>query len=74
MTTLKTAASANLATPSGAIASDAQEGLNADGLQVMPTLRSLQQTINKVRKVDLGTTADLEPSQMQLVSVYGTSV
>lgn len=67
-TVLKERAAASIATPSVTLAADAHSELSLEELQSMPSLRSLQKTVNYVRKEDLGGgPADKEPSTLVLV-------
>ncbi|KAH7708293.1 hypothetical protein AAVH_24453 [Aphelenchoides avenae] len=66
-TVLKERAAASIATPSVTLAADAHSELSLEELQSMPSLRSLQKTVNYVRKEDLGGgPADKEPSTLVL--------
>ncbi|KAH7708937.1 hypothetical protein AAVH_23813 [Aphelenchoides avenae] len=63
---LKEAAAANRATPSMALASGVQEGVDEAVLQQMPTQRALQQVVHRVRKVEGASKADLPPDRLVL--------
>lgn len=65
---LKEAAAANRATPSGDLVSDALQGLDAHAIQAMPSPNAMQQTVNRIRKVDGAKTADLAPDKLVIVS------
>lgn len=69
MQTLKDAAKGHMDTPSSSLAADALKGLELADLQAFPSLRALQQTVNFVRKVDVGPGPDREPKDIVLVIV-----
>lgn len=67
---LKEHAAANYATPSITLASAAHENLTQEELSRMPSQRSLQASVNYVRKVEGCSGADLKPEKIVIVSVY----